>query len=56
MLVEESDGSWTGALSLDFLLRVQEAGDSRLPASLIYNIKKAQHPQQKKKKKDSFLT
>lgn len=51
MLVEESDGSWTGALSLDFLLRVQEAGDSRLPASLIYNIKKAQHPQQKKKKK-----
>lgn len=46
MLVDKSDGNWTGALSMDFLLRAQNAGDSRLPASLIYCVRKAQHPQQ----------
>lgn len=41
MLVDKSDRNWTGALSLDFLLNVQDAGDGSFPASLIDNIKEA---------------
>lgn len=41
MLVDKSDGNWTGALSLDFLLSVRDAGDGNFPASLIYFIKEA---------------